>query len=113
MSVGEQAPSARPALSDKWQMLITTGGAWPARVQHIPVPEFFEVCPDGKHFRLETKMGPLFTSFYGDLEWLDTDYLHYHVRAPGPGPGPCATRMVHRAASGPYASDGAHPGRAG
>ena len=106
MSVGEQAPSARPALSDKWQMLITTGGSWPARLQHIPVPEFFEVCPDGKHFRLETKMGPLFTSFYGDLEWLDTDYLHYHVRAPGP----YATRGVHRA--GPYASDGA-PRQAG
>jgi hypothetical protein len=38
-----------------------------------------QVLPDLQHFRLDTKMGPMFMCFMGDLEWKAADYLHYRV----------------------------------
>lgn len=75
----DPAAAPGPRLQGRWQMVVTTAGAWGPRLQYTPALEYFEVLPDLQHFRLDTKMGPMFMCFMGDLEWKAADYLHYRV----------------------------------
>lgn len=61
------------------QMIVTTEGAWPSRLQYVPVLEFLEIEPDEAHFKIESKLGPLTTSFLGNCKWMNTRRLSYMV----------------------------------
>ncbi|GLC45694.1 hypothetical protein PLESTF_000472300 [Pleodorina starrii] len=76
-----QSGAASERFSGQWQVLVTTGGGWPyGRLQYVPIFELLDISEDGRHFRLESKAGQLYTSASGDVTWRrEPDHLHYHV----------------------------------
>ncbi|KAG2484599.1 hypothetical protein HYH03_016640 [Edaphochlamys debaryana] len=60
----EHAPLSTP-LRGRWQVLLTTGGGFLSRLQWVPIIELLDVAEDGASFRLESKMGPLYSVAVG------------------------------------------------
>ncbi|MEW5298269.1 MAG: hypothetical protein WDW36_001413 [Sanguina aurantia] len=76
---GVQEGNEALTLNGRWQMIVTTEGAWPSRLQYAPALELIEIEPDAACFRLESRLGPLATIFTGACEWKQAGRLTYMV----------------------------------